>query len=287
MRRRGGLRGATGVLLSACLLTATLTTCAERSSTTATTARSTTNRTSSATQTTISSTTTTSPSAANDLTAYFADAANVDQRLRVAAVDVNGSIGTSKITITQPTLDAIAAADPTPAAHEISAGLTPDVLLPVLRVQGDLVSRFYAFRGFSITQTPGSIPRSEPLSGGSMPDAHYLLSCLGNGSEAAASFPAHLAAARAAAVAAPPVAPVDPSSHTAAELAVRLQQIIGTNSGCMSCGGARVTTLAPITWHHVAPLTSGGNAWDGDMGGVLFTAQYTAGQGWTVQFNAC
>jgi hypothetical protein len=55
----------------------------------------------------------------------------------------------------------------------------------------------------------------------------------------------------------------------------------------MECGGSRFTALLPITWHPVAPLTPGGNGWDGDIAGGLFTAHYTPGQGWTVQFNAC
>ena len=100
-------------------------------------------------------------------------------------------------------------------------------------------------------------------------------------------MPADLDAARTAASRAAPLVPVDPSSRTAADLAIWLQDIAGQNSGCMNCGGYRVTALAPITWHQVAPLTPGGNSWDGDIGGGLFTAHYTAGQGWTVQTNAC
>jgi thioredoxin 2 len=47
------------------------------------------------------------------------------------------------------------------------------------------------------------------------------------------------------------------------------------------CGPCRM--VAPV----VAPLTPGGAPWDGDIGGLLFVAHYTAGQGWTVQLNAC
>ena len=131
------------------------------------------------------STSTTHPSALDDLTTFFTAAAGVDQKLKAAAVDANGSIGTTEITISQSTLDAIAAADPTSAGRDIPTGLPPAVLLPVLTVQSDLMSRYFAFRGF-VQARAGTIP-----------------------------------------------------------------------------------------------------AWDGDIGGLLFTATYTAVQGWAVQLNAC
>jgi hypothetical protein len=225
------------------------------------------------------------PSALDDLAGYFITASDIDKKLKAAAVDANGAIGTTQITISQQTLDAIAAANPTPAAQDIRAGLPPDVMLPMLTVQSDLVSRYYAFRGFVQAQ-PGTIPRTNPTPG-SLSAADYLLTCLGSGSKAASSFSADLAAAQTAASQAPPVVPVDPGSQTAADLAIWLHHILEANSGCEECGGSRLTDLPRITWHHVAPLTAGGNAWDGDIAGLLFTAQYTTGQGWTVQFNAC
>jgi hypothetical protein len=231
------------------------------------------------------SSTTRPPSALDDLMAFFTTAADIDHKLKAAAVDANGAIGMTQITISQQTLDAIAAADPTPAAQDIPAGLPPDVMLPVLTVQSDLVSRFYAFRGFVQAQ-PGTIPRTNPTPG-SMSAADYLLICLGSGSKAASSFSADVAAARTAGSKAPPVVPVDPSSQRAGDLAIWLHHILEANSGCDECGGSRLTDLPLITWHHVAPLTVGGNAWDGDIAGLLFAAQYTAGQGWTIQFNAC
>jgi hypothetical protein len=120
-----------------------------------------------------------------------------------------------------------------------------------------------------------------------MSAADYLVTCLGNGSKAASSFVADVAAARKAASNAPPVTPVGPSTHASGDLAIWLHHIIEANSGCESCGGSRLTFLPQITWHHVAPITAGGNAWDGDIAGLLFTAGYTPDQGWTVQFNAC
>jgi hypothetical protein len=241
------------------------------------------------TSTSVSSTsvssTTRPPSALDDLGRYFTAAADIDQKLKMAAVDANGAIGSTQITINRSTLDAIAAADPTLAARDIPAGLPPDVMLPVLTVQSDLVSRYYAFRGFVQAQS-GTVPRTKPAPG-SMSAADYLLTCLGSGSKAVGSFPTDLAAARTAASKRPLVVPVDPSSRTAADLAIWLHHILEANSGCEECGGSRLTDLPLITWHHVAPLTAGGNAWDGDIAGLLFTAQYTAGRGWSVQFNAC
>ena len=295
VRGRLGVLRAVGVVLSGCLLAgAALSGCGGKSTTTAPSVRpstaaapssttSTAPTPSSTTRTTTKPTTTSNaPSAASELAAYFTAATDLDQRLKAAAVAANGSIGTAQITIRQSTLDAITAADPSPAAHDIPAGLTPDVLLPVLTVQSDLVSRFYAFHGFVESLPSPNQPGTVPLS-----DAHLPLTCLGNGSQAAASFPADLAAARSAAAHAPLFAAVDPSSRAAADLALLLQDILEANSGCASCGGARVTSLRPITWHHVAPLTPEGNPWDGDIGGILFTARYSAGQGWTIRLNAC
>ena len=71
---------------------------------------------SSSTTTTISSTTTTSrpPSALDNLTTYFATAERVDQRLKAAAIVVNGDIGATQLTVDQSTTDAISTADPEP-----------------------------------------------------------------------------------------------------------------------------------------------------------------------------
>lgn len=238
----------------------------------------------STTQTSTTQTTTRKSSAA-DLAAYFTAAVNLDRRLKAAALAVNGASGTTQITFSKSTLDAIASANPSEATREIPAGLTAHVLLLVLTVQSDLVSRYYAFRGFDLAAATnaGSISRSGSA-------AEYLLSCLGDGSHAANSFVADLAAAEAAAARAPALARVGPRSRAAADLAVWLRSVLEDNAGCMSCGGARLTALLPITWHYVSPLYPGGNAWDGSLGGshgLLFAAHYTASEGWSVQLNAC
>lgn len=210
----------------------------------------------STTRTTIKPTPTTSaPSAADDLAAYFVAATTLDQRLKAAAAAANGDVRATQIAIGRSTLDAIAAADPSTGASAIPAGLPPEVLLPVLTVQGDLVARYYAFRGFTANGLLGGQPGTLPVSD---QWGHYLMTCLANGSRPAASFSVDMAAARAAASHAPRVGPVDPGSQAAADLALWLHNIVGENSGCMSCGGYRVTALAPITWHQVAPLVPGG-----------------------------
>jgi hypothetical protein len=223
------------------------------------------------------------PTAANDLAAYFSAAAELDLRLKAAAALANGNIGTTQVAITKATLDAIAAADPSSAAGDIPAGLTPKVLLPVLTVQSDLESRYYAFRGFVFAQGQPGYP-AIPISGDS---GRYLMGCLADGRQAATSFQADLAAAVAEARAAPPAAKVAPNSRAAADLALWLHNVLGENSGCMECGGYRVTALLPITWGRVGALEPGMNHWDGHMGGMLFYAHYMAGKGWTVGVNAC
>jgi hypothetical protein len=102
---------------------------------------------------------------------------------------------------------------------------------------------------------------------------HYLLTCLGSGSQAAAQFTSDLAAAKAMAARTAPLVPVEPSSHEPPDLAVWLAVVKGGNSGCESCGGARFTTLDPVTWQYVVPLTPGGSPWDGHIGAGLFSAR--------------
>ena len=91
---------------------------------------------------------------------------------------------------------------------------------------------------------------------------------------------------RTAAAGAPPVVAVDPASRAAAELAVRLEHMVGSNSGSLGCGGSRVTSLVPITWHDTPPVNGDTASWAGEVATVAFTASYRAGQGWRVQIYA-
>jgi hypothetical protein len=233
----------------------------------------------STTQTTESTTTTTGPSAANDLAAYFAAASAVDANLKAAAAAANGAIGTNQITVSPTTIDTINAANPSAAATKIPPGLPLDVLQRVILVQSDLYSRFYAFRGFVMAVAQPGQTEVVPVSD---ERATYTLDCLKNGSTPARSFATDLAAAQAAAQV-PPVPATDPSSRTAADLAVRLQYVELANSGCMNCGGARFTTLK-VTWY---PVNVGGEYGDGDADTIPFSAHYVPGSGWTVQIDAC
>ena len=142
--------------------------------------------------TTLATTTTTSvPSAAGDLEHYFAAAAAVDARLKDAAAAINGAIGKTTVTVDQSTLDAIEAANPVAAAKEIPSGLTPSLLLPVLTVQSDLVSRYFSLRGFRLNLANPGQPRTFSVSD---PNVGYARACLGEGASAAGSFAADLAA---------------------------------------------------------------------------------------------
>ena len=225
---------------------------------------------------------TNAPSAATDLGRYFAAASDADQRLRSTADKVNGAIGTTQVTVDQSTLDAIDASDPSRAALEIPAGLTPSVLLPVLTVQSDLVSRYSSLRGFRLNLANPGQPHTFPISD---PAVHAALVCLDEGAAAAASFSGDLASARTAAAKAPPAPAVEAASRTAADLAIRLENDKFSNQAGAGCGGSRVTSLAPITWHHVDPAQGDGRPWDGDMAGLLFAATYQAGHGWSVLFH--
>jgi hypothetical protein len=235
---------------------------ARSSTTTVTTARST-------------STTTHAPSAADDLAAYFAAAQRTSDALAAAARKINGGVAPDRLSFDQATVDAVAAADPTPAAALIPAGLPPELLRAVLVVQSELVSRFAAMRFVYV----GTYPTHQP-------EADQALECLANGAHPAARFATDLATAHSKAAALPPVTPVPPDSRAAAELAIRLADIGLRNHGCMNCGGFVVTEPAPIVWSP-QPSFLGDRPWDGTIGGVRFRATYTAGSGWNVELNAC
>jgi len=227
------------------------------------------------------------PTASAQLSAYFAAATRVDQRLRAAAAVINGDIGKTHLTVNHATRAAIAAADPTQAARAIPPGLTPGLVLPVMLVQSDLMSRYFALSGFQNATNAVSSGTVVPIGDHW---AKYALSCLGNGSTAAAAFVADLTAAKTAATKAPPVQVAAPTSRAAADLAVLVNQLIGRNGGCMSCGGSRETSLPTITWYpkrmaagfhgHPRPV-------DGNINGIDFLATYTPTAGWTIMAYAC
>jgi len=243
----------------------------------ATTTRSTTATAS--TTTTPGTTTTTPSSAASDLAPFFAAAAHEDAKLKVAATLVNRGIGKTAVTFDQATVDAVHGLDPKAVSATIPNGIEPGLKRAVLLVYSDIMSRRMAM---SRVGNVGTYPMS---------DYGDLLTCLHNGSLAAARYPGDLAAARELAAQSPPVVSVPADSRSAEDLAVRLNEIDLQNSGCGSCGGYTPTELVPVTLYSQPTYYPRGHVnVDGTIGangGVGFTARYNAATGWTVQLIAC
>ncbi|MGZ4712408.1 MAG: hypothetical protein ACXVJ7_17455 [Acidimicrobiia bacterium] len=228
------------------------------------------------TSTTTSTTTTTRPrSAADDLAGYFGAAEATSHALAAAARKINEGVGRDRLSFDQATVDAIAAADPAPAAKLIPAGLDPTLMQAVLVTQSELTSRYFAMRLIRV----GVFPTNES-------EGKEMLLCLGLGASPAARFAADLTSAKALAASSPEVTSVTPDSRPAAELAIRLQDILLRNSGCASCGGSVITELAPVVWAQ-QPSFAGDRPWDGTVGGVRFRATYAPASGWSVELNAC
>ena len=215
-------------------------------------------------------TTTHGPSSLDDLNPFFAAAADVNTKLKAAAVAVNRVISGDKIVLDQSALDAIAAADPTEAKDTIPTGLPPPLERSVLVVYNNLVSRRSAFNG---------VQRDDEVES---------VNCLRNGAAPAARFADDVKAARALAASAPPLAPVASDSQAAEELAIRFAWIDEVNNGCASCGGMVIKDLVPITIY-AEPVTPSGydRTFNGEIQGVYFTATYVADHGWNIVLNAC
>lgn len=212
--------------------------------------------------------------AADDLAAFFSVADRLDQHLKTAAAGINGAIADNDANVDQATADAVSAAfTAIPEMQDaIPAGLEPELLRAVLLVESDLVSRTHAMRNYQSVSNP--VNEVEP--------------CLQNGGEAAARYPADLAALRALADASPPVAIAAPDSREAEELAVRLGWIDLRNSGCAGCGGYVATDLHDITWYDTPTYNPVADRLvDGLVDDVGFWADFAADTGWTIQFAAC
>ena len=218
-------------------------------------------------------------SAADQLAGFFASAQLADTRLRHAAALVNQGIGPTSMSFSPAALAAVNALDTAPVARAIPAGLPAEMLRRVLLVYSDLESRTASLSGIVRSGSSSSpLPISSEW-------GRYVYSCLGNGAPAAARFDADLVAARAQAEAIPPVTVAAPASRAAAELAVRVEYINLGNTGCDSCGGGVLTTLAPVIWQreHV----SGDGYSDGTINGLRFSVSYHAGSGWQAMLFAC
>ena len=164
--------------------------------------------------------------------------------------------------------------------------MPPELMLPVLSVYSELVSRSAAMSHFGYAQT---YPRA-PTTGQDAYDADFLLGCLAHGSPAAQRFASDLAAVSTVARTTPPLKAVRPASPASAGLAVRLESIQRRNNCSDECGGYVATTLASIVWDHAgstATTRSGSIADEGAEGQIRFTATYSPRGGWTVHLAAC
>lgn len=219
--------------------------------------------------------TTAAPTAATQLTGFFAQAHEVDVRLRAAARAINGGVGRTVVTFDQRIVDAVHAADPKLATNAIPAGMNEPLLRSVLLVASDLFSRRAAYNRVWV--------RTFPRDG---EEAKDLMTCLGGGAVAAARFDADLAAARSLAQHTVPFTLATPASRAAEEVAVRVQDIFLANAGCDSCGGARLTEWPTIVWGRFNSGVGMGMA-DGKIRDIGFSATYAPGKGWTIVLFAC
>jgi hypothetical protein len=219
------------------------------------------------------------PSAAADLADFFTAVDRVDQRLEAAADQYNASVGPDTVEVDEATLEAVRSIDPGEAAAAIPPGLPPDLLLKVLIVQDNLITRTAALEG-----------AVDYVKSGEMADA---LRCLKNGNVKAGRFDSEVAAAKALAGSSPPIVVAAPDSRAAGDLALRLSIVLSRNYGCGACGGeAALARLEPITWYDepaVGPETGLVTSGTVDLGGgpIGFSATYTPGAGWEAHANAC
>ncbi|WP_199423484.1 hypothetical protein [Actinotalea solisilvae] len=216
------------------------------------------------------------PDSAEHALAPFVEAARAaDVALRHAATHIDGTVREDAVVLDDETVAAVQAVDLAAVREAIPAGLAAPVLVPVLTVYSDLVSRRAAMAYAGVAATTYPRPGTE---------ADELLACLGHGSPAAARFDADLEALGAAARTAPPPGAVAPGARAGADLAARLEEIDLRNSGCAGCGGYVATALSPVVWDGAAP---GATVLTGTVGGTRVDAVWTAADGWTATLDAC
>lgn len=220
--------------------------------------------------------TTSRPNAAEDLAPFLSAAATLDKQLHAAAAAINAA-GPPWTDVGPEVARLVRAADLTPVARAIPAGLPRDLLRSVILVYSDLSSRRHAMSSFEIT--PPSSPHGT---------TEVLLSELRNGHAAAVRFDADLAATRALAARTPPIAKVPKSSRLVAEVLLLVDYVHKGNAGCDARGGAVVTELpqirwGPVSWNSDADGTIGRVSIDG---GLDFTAKFRDGT-WHVGINSC
>jgi hypothetical protein len=235
------------------------------------------------TATTPSTSATHTPSAADQLTRFFAAATKADTQLRHSATLVNRGITSTQVTITPETVKAVQAIDTRNVARAIPGGLPPALLKPLLQVYADLASRQAAFNRIKEYAGHPSLSRSTT-------EGRDLVNCLGNGAKAANWFPGDLAAARKLAAATPRQTLPAESSRQGAEVAIHAHFVLLGNNGCDSCGGfvPRPVPLYKIVWKRIVESYDPHMVWDGTVGeSGRFRARYTAADGWDIGVNAC
>ena len=180
---------------------------------------------------------------------------------------------------TAATIAAVRGIELAPAASALPTGLPAGMLRGVLVVYGDLASRTDALNGVRMY---GSSGRELPIGG---PEAQSVLRGLRNAAPAAARFSGDLAAARTLAQQTPQVTIAAPYSRAALELAVRLQSISLRNNCSEEFGGYAPASLETIIWQPRTDQRS--SHYEGLVGGIRFTADYTVQHGWKINIYAC
>jgi hypothetical protein len=228
------------------------------------------------------STSTTAPptlSAATQLAAFFAAAQHADSQFHHAAALINGDITATSMRFTPATIAAVRGIGLASVAAALPPGLPTEMLREVLVIYGDLASCIDALNA---VQMYGSSGRQLPIGSS---QAQSVLRGLRNGTPAAARFNGDLAAARTLAQHTPRVTVAAPDSRAALELALRLQSISLRNSCDEEFGGYAPTSLETIVWQPGTGQHS--SHYQGLVGGVRFTADYTVQHGWTINIHAC
>lgn len=213
------------------------------------------------------------PSALEALAPFLSAAATLDGQLEDAAAAINAA-GPPWTYASPEVARLVKAADLSPVARAIPAGLPPDLRQSVILVYSELSSRRHAMASFEIT------PPAEPHATGEV-----LLSELSNGHVAAARFDADLTATRSVAAATPRVAAVPADSRLVAEALLLVQYVEKGNGGGDARGGAVISEPLKIRWGSVS--------WNPDADGTIgrpgsvidFTAEFRDGT-WEVEIIA-
>jgi hypothetical protein len=217
------------------------------------------------TTTTAGSSTTTAgpapePTALDALEPFFTAAADLDRRIREAAIVFNAGFDPDGPAVSEEAADAVDGLGQEPLRLLIPAGMPPELETAVLAVYADLSSRVASLDGgvrFATEHNP----------------VDWVMECLDNGAGSFARFEDDVARARDLA-AQEPQPQAAPDSAEAGMLAARLVAIDSMNFGCDSCGGLRYDEQFEVDWEGRTVL------------GVGFDAEFD-GSAWEILIYAC